>query len=456
MTLRAPRRWLAGLTFLWLAWQAPCAAAQSTEAERDLGRTFAFEAGAQLPMVWDPEVVDLVRRTGGRIVAGLGPQPFDYHFFVVRAPSLNAFAVPGGYIYLHSGILTQADNEDELAGVIGHEIAHVNAHHLVRQQEKTKIWNYAQVLGLLASIVQPALGAAALGASASAQLQYRREFEQEADYLGARYVKEAGYAPRGMLDFFQKLAQLQRGSGALVPPYLLTHPLTDERLTHLEAVLRTAQWSAAARPQAGRELRRAKLLARVRTEPARDVLPRYQAEVAARPDDAEARFELGWVMLESGNYEAARQTLEQARELGYAGTERELGRAYMRLRRPADARPLLAHAVEAKPDDAVAQFEYGRVLEELGQNDAALAAYRRAVAAHPEFEDAHRQLGLLAGRSGAVGEGHYHLGRAHLLRGEYLRALSQYEKAVEQLPAGEQQAEAMEILPRLRDYAARR
>jgi len=455
MTLRVPRRRLVAIALLALAWQTPCAAAETAEAERELGRTFAFEAGARLPMLSDPELLSLVRRAGARIVAALGPQPFEYRFFVVHSTSLNAFAVPGGYIYLHAGIVARVDNEDELAGVIGHEIAHVNAHHLSRQQEKSRLWSYAEVLGLLASIVQPAVGAAAMGASASAQLQYRREFEQEADYLGARYVAQAGYAPRGMLDFFQRLWQAQRGAGSLLPPYLLTHPLTEERLTSLEAVLRTAQWDGAPRPRASRELRRARLLARVRTEPARDVLPAYQEAVATRPEDAEARFELGWAMLETGSHEAARATLEQARAMGYVGAERELGRALLRLRQPAAARPLLAHAVEADPGDGLAQYEYARVLEELGETEAALAGYRRAVALAPELGDAQWQLGVLAGRGGAAAEGHYRLGKAHLLRGEYRRALGQFEKAAGSLPPGEAKSEVEELLPRLRAHAER-
>ena len=451
------QRIFAGIAALWLAWQVPCAAGQTTDAERELGRRSSFEAGAQLPLVWDPEVLGLVRGTGQRVVDALGAQPFAYHFFVVRESKLNAFALPGGYVYVYSGLIAAAENEDELAGVLAHEIAHVNAHHLLRQQEKSTLWNYARIVGLLASLVQPTIGAAALGASASAQLQYRREFEQEADYLGARYMQNAGYAPRGMLDFFQKLESRQSAGSAVAPPYLLRHPLTQERLTRLEAVLRTLPGAAgaAAKPEAGRALRRARLLARVQTEPTRDVLPAYQQRVAERPTDAEARYELGWVMLETGGYESARQTLEQARDMGYTGIERELGRAHLRLRQPQQARPLLARAVELNPGDALAQFEYGRVLEELGETDAAIAAYQRAVAAAPDLEEAQRQLGLLAGRTGDVGAGHYHLGRAYLLRGEYGSALAQYEKAATLLPPGAEQVDVSEALPQLREYASR-
>jgi predicted Zn-dependent protease len=121
--------------------------------ERDLGKQFALEARAQLPLLDDVEVNEHVNRIGQKIVATLGEQPFRYEFFVVREPRINAFAVPGGYVYVHAGLLTQISNDDELAGVLGHEIAHVNAHHLARQQDATKLLNYATLLGMLLSAV---------------------------------------------------------------------------------------------------------------------------------------------------------------------------------------------------------------------------------------------------------------------------------------------------------------
>jgi len=455
MTGRSRQPLLAGIAAVAFAWQGLCPPAGAAESESDLGRRFAFEAGAEIPLVRDPVVVGYVERIGGRIVAGLGAQPFDYHFFVIRDARVNAFAVPGGYVYVHSGLLALVANDDELAGVLGHEIAHVHAHHLLRQQEATKWLNYAQLIGLLASFVQPAVGAAAMGASATVQLKYKREYEQEADYLGARYVQAAGFAPRGMLDFFQKLASQERYGPGAAPPYLLTHPLTEERLTRLEAVLHTSQWEASPRRQVSSELRRVRLAAQLQGGTL-DALDHYQKQVALFPNDAESRYALGAVLLESGSYAAALETLEQARSLGAPGVDREIGRAYLRLRQPDKARELLARAVEIAPADAVAQFEYGRVLEELGDSEGARSAYERAVAAYADLADAQWQLGLLDGRAGRAGEGYCHLGKAYLLRGEYPQALRQFEKAEAQLPAGEQKTEVKDLLARLREARASR
>ena len=133
--------------------------------------------------------------SGNRSCKQLDDSFFEYRFAVVREGSINAFAVPGGYIYVHTGLLIRARDDDEIAGVLGHEIAHIHAHHLARQQEATQLASYASLLGLLLGFVHPALGSAAVAANAANQLSYRREFEQEADYLGARYMGNARIRP---------------------------------------------------------------------------------------------------------------------------------------------------------------------------------------------------------------------------------------------------------------------
>ena len=206
----------------------------------------------------------------------------------MRDPRINAFAVPGGYVYVNSGLLARAKNEDELAAVLGHEIAHVHAHHVVRQQEKTQALNYAALLGTLLSVVQPAVGALASATSAAVSLQYQRQFEQEADYMGARYLQASGYDPRAMLDFFKQLGDATRVASAGAPPYLQSHPVTDERLNHLEAVLKTQQWAPRDRRPPSFALQRVQALARVRSEPPSDVHegvpPRSSDEQSRQPD----------------------------------------------------------------------------------------------------------------------------------------------------------------------------
>ncbi|MFI5365300.1 MAG: M48 family metalloprotease [Candidatus Binatia bacterium] len=442
-------KFLAALLACSLVWAHNAGAAFSNTEEKELGKKFSLEARAKLPLVDDVEVTSYVNRVGQKIVAALGDQPFTYEFFVVRDPRINAFAVPGGYVYVNAGLLTRVSDDDELAGVLGHEIGHVNGHHLARQQEASQLLNYAALLGVLLSAVQPAAGAGAIAASAATQLKYQREFEQEADYLGAGYVKQAGYDPRGMLDFFKKMLDEQRLTPTFAPPYLLSHPLTDARLTNLEAVLRTHQWDSGPRQPTTLELERVHLLTRAAMEPANDVLAAYRRQAEAQPGDARRRYLLGLAYLEAGAFDPARQSFEAARQLGFLDVDRELGRTFLRLRQLDKARELLSRAAETTPDDPVAHAELAKVYEALNDTDGAMREYERALQLVPTLEEAHYGLGMLAGRAGHQDDGFYHLGKAFELRGELDRALSQFEKAAPLLQPGN--ARAQEVKAEIAD-----
>lgn len=420
---------------------ASLAVALSTQGERELGQQFDLAARRQAPLIDDPEVIAYVNGVGRRIAATLDRSYFDYQFTVIRDPRINAFAVPGGYVYVHSGLITALGSDDELAAVLGHEIGHVHAHHIVRQQEQTRVLSYTALLGMLLSVVQPAVGSLATAASQAAALQYTREFEQEADYLGARYMQTAGYDPRAMLDFFKLLGDQQRVSPASAPPYLQTHPMSDERLNRLEAVLKTPQWAPRQRPPASLALRRVQALVRAGSEPPADVLTVYRRARDANPEDPVAQYLFGVVCLESGQLDDARAALSAARAGGVEGVDRELGRLALRQRELPEARALLAAHVAKQPDDAGAQVELARANEALGDTAAAEAAYQQALVSAPRFEAAQRGYGQLAGRAGRAGDGFYHLATAARLSGDYPTALNQYARAATQLPAGDPRRE---------------
>ncbi len=420
------------------------AAGVSYQGERELGQRFDLATRQRAPLLDDADITAYVQGVGQRIAARLDPSFFDYRFAVVRDGRINAFAVPGGFIYLHSGLLAAVRNEDELAAVLGHEIAHVHGRHLVRQQEKTEALNYAALLGTLLTFVQPAVGSLATAASQAVALQYKREFEQEADYLGARYMREAGYDPRGMLDFFALLGQQQRVSPATAPPYLHTHPLTDERLDRLAAVLKTPAWQAHERPAPDRTLRRVQALVRARSEKPGDVQAAYRRARAAQPADAEAQYLYGIVALETGQLDEARAALAAARAGGIEEADRELGALALRERDAARARTLLTAHLDRRPRDAGALVDLARAEQALDDTDAALAAYHRALVAAPELDAAHHGYGLLSGRAGRAGEGFYHLAAAARLDGDYPTALSQYARAAPLLAAGDPRREDAE------------
>jgi len=421
--------------------------------ERKLGDRFSIEAAGSLPLVREPAVVDTVSRIGRRIVEHLeGPQPFDYRFAVVRDGSLNAFAVPGGFVYVNSGLLLRVANDSELAGVLGHEIGHSHAHHIVRQQEKTQLASYAALAGMLLSVIQPAIGAAAMGANATAQLKYQREFEQEADYLGMRYMRAAGFDPHGMVTFMKRLWEEQRTLPIdQIPPYMLSHPLTDERITNLEASIRSTPVDPrAASPSFA--LERAQAIIRAIDDP--DAAARYEKGSAA---SARSLALYGIVLLHQGKADRALGVLQKARAGGVSEVDDDLAAARLRSGDVDGAVTALRGRVEVDPADGEAHALLGQALFTKKEYAAAAKELERARELAPELDQVEYDLGQAYGRSGDRPRGLFHLARALEMRGEVDQALAQYEKAEKALPEGsEEQANAKERAELLREISSRR
>jgi predicted Zn-dependent protease len=460
--MRSPRALIATMLACALACAGPARAAREA-GERELGRRFLLEARSELPVVEDPVVTEYVDRIGRRLVATLGPQQFDYQFFVVQHPALNAFAVPGGYVFVFSGLLARVGSDDELAGVLAHEIGHVSGHHILRQQQEGQVWTAAALLGMLLSAVNPVLGAGAVAAAQTAQLKYSREFEQEADYLGLRYATEAGYDPHALGSFFKALLAEQRINPAGVPAYMLSHPITEDRISHVETTI-TAQKlrTPAGRPGSAPELAEAQAVASAIAEPTDVVIGRYRKLVDEKPGDAERQFLLGRAYQTVGQLEAARTALEKCRDLGGLGgrVDRPLGAVYVALKDPAKARQALGRHLDRRPDDGWAHLELGKALADAGEPAPALVEFQRALTLDPDLDEAHRLAGIALGRKGDEADGFYHLAIASRLRGELEQALSHFERTDRLLARGsarqvevEQAIEELQPLVRERERA---
>ena len=422
--------------------------------ERKLGDRFSIEAASALPIVREPAVVNYVNGIGQRIVARLdAPQPFEYRFSVVDDGSINAFAVPGGFVYLNSGLLLRVGNDSELAGVLGHEIGHSHAHHIVRQQEKTQLLSYAALAGMLLSVVQPAIGAAAMGINATAQLKYQREFEQEADYLGMRYMRVAGFDPQGMVSFMKRLWEEQRTMPIdQIPPYMLSHPLTDERISTLEAASRNVP-AVPGSQQASFALERAQAIVRALGGD-RGNRARYEKASAA---GSRALALYGIVLLYQRELPAALAALDKAKAAGASDLDDDIALARFRSGDIAGALLLLRGRVEAAPDDAEARGLLGQVLLSKGDYAGAIRELDRARALAPAVDQVEYDLGQAYGRSGDSARGFYHLARALEMRGDVEQARAQYEKSAKLFrPDTDEAAEASRRCEILDEIAHRR
>ncbi len=194
----------------------------------------------------DPEITEYLNRLGYQLVSKARTNTYSFFFFPIRDGTLNAFALPGGYIAVHTGTIISATNESELAGVMGHEIGHVAQRHIARMIESQK-GNLALTLGsiLLAILAARAGGnsggqaaaAIAMGSQAAliqSQLNYSQDAEREADRIGLQTLTAAGFDPHGLEGFFQRLQSSNRFYRSAAPAYLSTHPMTVERMADME------------------------------------------------------------------------------------------------------------------------------------------------------------------------------------------------------------------------------
>jgi len=425
--MRCGRRAAVALGLAAVLAAVPRAGAMGLSDEREVGARFALEARRRVPLLREPAVGGYLRRLGTRLVARLDNDQFTYRFFLVRDPATNAFAVPGGYVYVHAGLLLGVAGEAELAGVLAHEIVHVDAHHMVRQHEKTALLSYGTLLGLFLSAVHPALGAGAVAAGAAAQLKYQREFEQEADHVGLDLMARAGFDPEGMPAFLRKVLSEQRLGPTDMPPYFLSHPLTEERVGQLEQRV-AGMTRGGARAGAALDLAAAQATVRALTEGRATVLARYEPLAAARPDDPVAGYLLGLVYLYGDQPERALPLLAAARA-AVPRARADHGRALVRLGRPEAARDEFERHLRAEPDDAAAVLVLAQILVAAGDTAAAMPLLRHALAIDPELDGAEYALAECYGKAGDTRAQWWHLARAYELRGDMERAASAYERA---------------------------
>jgi predicted Zn-dependent protease len=219
---------------------AGCAPQVSTQQEVALGADYSAQINRQMPMLNDQATVNYVNQIGSQLAAIADPRGIRYHFYVVNSDVVNAFALPGGYVYINRAIIERADNVSELAGVLAHEIGHVAERHSIEQLQRAQNANlglnvlYGVLLGRAPSGVEQAgiqVGGTAVFAG------YTRDAEREADRVGVAYLVRGGYNPNGLATFFEELLSLQQRQPSRVEQWFSTHPTTQERVANARAII---------------------------------------------------------------------------------------------------------------------------------------------------------------------------------------------------------------------------
>ncbi len=404
--------------------------------ERDLGEKILQEVKEQLPMVQETSAQEYITRVGKGILQSIDSQPFDYEFFIINIPEVNAFAVPGGKVFLNNGLILLVENEDELAGVISHEIGHVVARHIAKRSEKGQIISLAVLGALIAGIF---LGGQAPGIIATtstavaetAFLKYSREDEEEADYLGSKFMEKAGYNRQGMISFLRKMRRLEGSSSGNLPAYLLTHPAIEARISNLEVQMGHSPKEAEVHKITGNLARIQTKLIVEEKDIARSVLY-FENWLKRKPEDSEAYFGLGLAQKKMGGLDRAIENFSKAASLAPKDGEilRELGVSYFLKANLPEAQKYLEKARSLASADALTYFYLGRVYAEQKSLNESLQALLRAKELNPNLPEIFYQLGMAYGAKDMLGQAYQSFGCHFKSIGDFKTALIHFNKAL--------------------------
>lgn len=349
----------------------------SDQEEQAMGRAIMRDVYADPGYLDDPEIETYLNQLGYKLVSVSTRNQREFNFFVVNDPSINAFAMPGGNIGVHTGLLLSAQGESELASVVAHEIAHVTQDHIARMiaSQSQSYWPTmaALALALLAARSNPNVASAAIATtqaySIQNQLNYGRDYEREADRLGYEMLTRGGYDPRGMSGFFNRLQRANRFYDSSAPAYLRTHPLTSDRIADMQARSEDAPYQQV-EDSLDFQLVRARLRAQEDS-----------------PADA---------------VRAARNVLKEKRYSNETAARYGLATALMRARQFKEAETEVQKLLSGKPVHPMIQQLAARSALDAGHHELALQRYQAGSEAHPGYRPlqyGHIGALLSAGRS---------------------------------------------------------
>lgn len=370
--------------------------------ERRFGEQIMREVRRDPAYLADPDTQDYLNALGFRLVSVSPARYTDFEFFAVRDAMLNAFAFPGGFIGVHSGLVIGAANESELASVLAHEIGHIEQRHIARMLAKQRDGTFIAIGALLLALLAARSGSSSSGDAAQAaiaagqaaavqqQLNFSREAEREADRVGFQILTGAGFDPAAMSSFFTRLQQGTRIYESAAPEYLRTHPLTVERLSDIQNRARESRLLP--RPDSlDFHLVRARLRVLQDDSPQglRDSALHFRSQIDSRsaPSLTAAYYGLALASTMLGEHGAAVEAARNARRSSQAPSpmldkvvSQTLYAAARTDAERADAVRLAREAAARYPVSRLSALHYVDLLQKNGHDDTAVAFLREQLA----------------------------------------------------------------------------
>jgi predicted Zn-dependent protease len=441
----------------------PADQVMSQREEQALGQRFMLQIREHLPLVDDIELNQYVQALGRRLLLGHPSiNPADFHFFIIENPDINAFAIPGGFIGINSGLISAAENEAQLASVMAHEIAHVTQRHIARlqaSQGNTGLRTLATIVAaLLISSQSAEAGQAALltgiAASQQSRINFTRRHEYEADRIGIQLLTSAGYNGRAAIDFFEILRRRISLNSAESLEFLQTHPLTTNRIAEARNNANRLQDPLAVEDSVEFQLQQMKVAVLHANNPATLARSLQAGHVGT---SAVARL-YGRILLhlETGTSDEANPLVQELQTLLPDNSTVQLLAAKVAnaAGRPAEAERLLLQITELQPDNYAAVDYYLDMLSQQRRNSRARSTVKSYLRHSTDpAPNIYRRYAELLETSGDVSASHEAMAEHFFLLGDNASALEQLRLALRNATANSN--DESRLTARLQDTRAR-
>ena len=434
--------------------------------ERKIGEHLLFMVRKEFPVLDDPDISQYINTLGKKVLETVGPQYFEYRFFVIKSNQFNAFAAPAGLVFFYTGLIETMKNEDQLLSVLAHEIGHVASRHIAQRLDKgTKV----SALSLLLGVAGLALGVPGLsqglltGSMAAGQainLQYSREDEEQADRLSLSWMQRMQRNPEAMEEMLRNMRRVTRYHvGSEVPQYLLTHPNPEARMGYVQSLLELDKQKP--RQPYGKTdnfeyLRfRYRVMAQaVDHDTLRTLCTNLQASSTEAEQRVMARFGLALLEADDHNYDQALRHLAAVREQYPRKDILEVDRAVILIEsgRHNEAGAILEQAVKRDPSDMYGVYQLAKMELMRGNNPRAEQLLQRVATVMPEYPQLYFDLGQIESNRGREGVSVYYLGKYNLYRGKMKIAKQYLTRASKDTSVPEKlRADAKATIEKLKD-----
>jgi predicted Zn-dependent protease len=420
---------------------SPADAVLSKNEESQLGRAIMAQIRASGELVEDPQVTEYINEIGHRLAAQANVDGnHEFSFFVIDNPVINAFALPGGFIGVHTGLLEATRNEDELAGVLAHEVAHVTQRHLARRlhaSQRQSILNTAIMLGAIlagaaggsSDAVQGAI-AVAQGTSAQQQINFTRSNEYEADRVGISALAAAGFDPQGMGSFFEVMSRGTTPMEYRLPEFLRTHPVSSARIAEARGRARSYQ-PVHTTDSINYGITRSRLLVASRDTPEAAVA--YFERESYELQSDEERYGRAVAYLRAGRNNEANRIFEELANKDPEVIAYHIGLAdsQMALESIAEAMGTFERAQELFPRNLPLTIHFAEALLQIGQATRAHTMLLDLLNNTPPTPEQVRLIAKAAIEAGEAAEAHYYMAEYRLMIGDLVGGINFLRRALQ-------------------------